>query len=42
MCNYSINLKFLFHFGFAGASSKEDEPFEDQDDTKVNTSAKGK
>jgi len=26
----------------SGASSKEDEPFEDQDDTKVNTSAKGK
>merc|ERR1712223_2086101 len=24
----------------SGASSKEDEPFEDQDDTKVNTSAK--
>ena len=37
-----VNLQFLFHFCFAGASSKEDEPFEDHDDTKVNASAKGK
>ena len=35
-----LNLNFFFLF--TGASSKEDEPFEDRDDTKVDTSAKGK